>query len=103
VRDIVASQVPDAVERLDRKGLTYYDAVRGGPVKAGICQVLFEPDHLRLAFIHGAFLPDPLHLLQGDCLYKKYAILNHFEEVPWDYVLELITASSKFDPATLIQ
>ena len=101
IRNIVARLKPEAVERIDRKGITYYDASRGGPVKASICQVFFMPDHVRLAFIHGAFLPDPQHLLQGNCLAKRGMRLDSFEQTPWEAVIELITASAQFDPMTL--
>jgi hypothetical protein len=76
----------------------YYDASRGGPVSAGICQALIKPDHVRLAFNHGAFLPDPKHLLAGETYPKRYLPLPSYDKVPWEYVKELIEVSSKFDP-----
>ena len=102
IRDIVERLCPEAVERLDRNGIVYYDANRGGPVKAGICQILFKQDYINLEFIHGAFLPDPAHLLRGSNLYKKQILLGAFNDVPWDEVTELITASAHFDPASLL-
>lgn len=101
IRDIVERVCPEAVERLDRNGIVYFDANRGGPVKAGICQIIFKQDYLSLEFIHGAFLPDPTHLLQGSNLYKKQTLLGAFKDVPWDEVAALITASAQFDPACL--
>lgn len=101
IRNIVAGECPDAVERLDRNGITYYDAKRGGPVRAGICQVLFEPQHLRLAFIHGACLPDPSRLLQGETYPKRFLVLNDYESIPWSAVSALIKASAAFDPLSL--
>jgi hypothetical protein len=102
IRNIVAAFCPDTVERLDRNGITYYDAKRGGPVKAGICQIVFGPDALRLDFIHGAFLPDPAHLLSGDNLAKHGMDLGDYGSIPWDAVTDLITASSRFDPYSLL-
>lgn len=102
IRDIVERLCPEAVERLDRNGIVYFDANRGGPVKAGICQVFFKQDYISLEFIHGAFLPDPAHLLQGNNLYKKKVLLGTFTEVPWDEVTALITASAHFDPTSLV-
>lgn len=102
IRDIVAGLCPDAEERLDRNGIVYYDADRGGPVKAGICQILFKQDYISLEFIHGAFLPDPAHLLRGNNLYKKQILLGSFNDIPWDEVTALITASAHFDPASLL-
>lgn len=103
IRNIVAGLCPDAVERLDRNGIVYYDAKRGGPVKAGICQVLFIDDYLRLDFIHGAFLPDPAHLIQGENLAKRGVKLGSYDNIPWEEITALITASANFDPATLPQ
>lgn len=101
IHDIVERLCPEAVERLDRNGIVYYDAQRGGPVKAGICCLAFKQDYLSLEFIHGAFLPDPASLLHGGNLYKKHLLLGAFNDVPWDEVTSLITASAQFDPANL--
>ena len=65
LRNIVAAVAPSATEDIQRNGLTYYDAARGGHVSAGICLINIQVDHIRLAFIHGAFLPDPERLLNG--------------------------------------
>lgn len=103
VRNIVRGLCPQAVERLDRNGITYYEAERGGPVKAGICQIFYEEDHLRLAFIHGVFLPDPAHLLQGETYPKRFVKLGSYDAIPWEEVTALITASAAFDPLSLPQ
>ena len=103
VHNIVGSLCPQAVERLDRNGITYYNAERGGPVRAGICQIFYVEDHLRLAFIHGAFLPDPAHLLQGDTYPKRFVRLGSYNAIPWEEVTALITAHAVFDPLSLPQ
>lgn len=103
IRTLVEKICPDAVERLDRQGITYYDASRGGPVKAGICQVFYTRGTLALAFIHGAFLPDPHHLLEGDTLAKRKMVLPAFDQVNWQAVKDLVQASAAFDPLTLTQ
>ncbi len=101
LRDIIASIAPAATETLHRHGFSYYYAERGGPVSAGICQINWERDHIRLAFNHGAFLPDPKRLLQGDRLYKRYVKITSFDQAPWDDVQDLIAAAAKFDPRSL--
>ncbi len=63
LRNIIASIAPTATETVHSKGFSYYFVERGGPVSAGICQINIHRDHIRLAFIHGAFLPDPKGLL----------------------------------------
>ncbi len=101
LRDIIASIAPTATETLHRHGFSYYYAEHGGPVSAGICQINWERGHIRLAFNHGAFLPDPKGLLQGDRLYKRYVKITSFNQAPWDDVQDLIAAAAKFDPRSL--
>lgn len=101
IHNLVAQAAPGATVELRRYGIVYYDGARGGPVSAGICQSLVKPDHLRLAFNHGAFLPDPLHLLEGETFPKRFIRLFTYEHAPWEYIESLILASSKFDPRSL--
>ena len=101
LRDIIATIAPTATETRHRKGFSYYYAERGGPVSAGICQINWERDHIRLAFNHGAFLLDPQGLLQGDRLVKRYVEIASFDQAPWNDLQDLIAASAKFDPRIL--
>ena len=101
LRDIVATIAPTATETIHRQGFSYYYAERGGPVSAGICQINWERDHIRLAFNHGAFLPDPKGLLRGDRLVKRYVKIASFDQAPWDDLQNLITASAHFDPRSI--
>ena len=101
IRNIVTSVAPDATESQHSRGFSYYFRERGGPVSAGICQIGIFRDHVRLGFIHGAFLPDPEGLLVGEPKYKKHLRIYQYEDAPWEYMRQLITASSRFDPYTL--
>ncbi len=101
IRNLIASVAPTAAEVRHSRGFSYYDDKRGGPVSAGICQIGIYQDHIRLAFIHGAFLPDPQGLLEGERLYKKYVRLSSYEDAPWEYLKGLIVASASLDPRTL--
>jgi hypothetical protein len=100
LRNLVAAIAPDAAEDVRPYGLVYYHAQRGGPVSAGICQILIRSDHIRLAFIHGAFLPDPDGLLQGTTYPKRYVRLVDYNATPWDAVQALIYMHARFDPYT---
>ncbi len=100
IRNIVASVAPDATERQHSRGFSYYHKERGGPVSAGICQSIIFRDHVRLAFIHGAFIPDPEHMLLGKEKAKRYVPIYHFEGAPWEYLRGLIEAHARFDPYT---
>jgi hypothetical protein len=101
LRNIVASVAPEATEEFRNKGFILYDARRGGPVSAGICQILIIQNQIELAFIHGAFLPDPKKLLEGGRQYKKFVRISSYEDAPWDDLRDLLVASSRFDPRTL--
>ncbi len=78
--------------------LSYFHEGRGGIVSAGICQIEIRKKHVRLAFIHGAFLPDPHKLLCGTQKAKRYIEIDSYDNAPWDDLKELILSASKFDP-----
>lgn len=101
LRNLVASVTPEASERILWKGLSYHDEQRGGPVKAGICQIEIHSDHVRLSFIHGAFLEDPESMLEGDRLAKRHVRLTSYDDTPWKYLRGLIKDSAAFDPSSL--
>jgi hypothetical protein len=100
LRNQVGRIAPDASEVIHRKGITYYHADRGGPVSAGVCQILVREDHIELAFIHGAFLPDPQHLLKGNGVAKRFIQIVSYDLAPWDYLAGMIDSSDRFDPYT---
>lgn len=101
LRNLIVEVAPDAVEVVRWGGLSYFHAGRGGIVSAGICQIGLEKDHVRLAFIHGAFLPDPRHLLAGRQKAKRSLRIESFDSAPWEDVKELIATSARFDPRSL--
>ena len=103
LRNLVAAVSPDAVEVVRWGGLSYYHEGRGGIVSAGICQIGIEKDHVRLAFIHGAFIADPRRLLEGKQKAKRSLRIDSYESAPWEYLKELIEASSRFDPYSLVK
>jgi hypothetical protein len=103
LRNLVAAVAPDVTEKIHSRGFSYYFEGRGGPVSAGICQINIHSDHIRLGFIHGAFLPDPNGLLVGEPKYKKHVRIRSYAEADWEYYQELIRASAAFDPYTLSQ
>lgn len=101
LRNLIASVVPDAVEVIRWGGLSYFYKGRGGIVSAGICQIGIHKDHIRLAFIHGAFLPEPRQLFEGTQKYKRYIRLKSYDDARWDYLKQLIGEASQFDPRSL--
>jgi hypothetical protein len=101
LRNLIASVGPDTEEVIRWGGLSYFHAGGGGVVSAGICQIAIEKDHVRLAFIHGAFLSEPRGLFEGTQKYKRYIRLKSYDDAPWDYLRALIETASKFDPRAL--
>jgi hypothetical protein len=90
LRNIIFSVAPDASE-----------VIRWGIVSAGICQIGIHDGNVLLAFIHGAFLPDPSNLLEGDQKAKRFVRIESYEGAPWETLIELIKSSSQFDPYSL--
>lgn len=101
IRDLVLSIVPHAAERILWRGLCYHDPRRGGPVKGSLCQIEFHPGHVRLAFIHGAFLTDPDGLLEGDRKAKRFVKLFTYDDVPWEAIGQLIESAAGLDTSRL--
>ena len=101
LRNVIMAVAPDATEVVRWGGLSYFHEGHGGIISAGICQIGIHKDHIRLAFIHGAFLPDPGRLLRGTQKYKRYVQIDSYENAPWNNLKELIANSSKLDPRSI--
>ena len=97
IRNIVVRVKPSATERISSRGLTFYDADKGGTITGGICFVDIQDDHVRLRFGLGAFLEDPKSLLSGDQLYMRYLDILSFDDAPWTDIEALIQASANLD------
>lgn len=104
VRNLVGGILPDATERLNRDGISYFDEKRGGPVRGGLCGLAFCDDHLRLSFGLGAFLPDPRGLLQAEPGRKAMRVMQlySYETVDWDGLRGLLAAAHALDIDGLI-
>ena len=100
IRSIVARVVPSATERINSRGLTFYDADKGGTIKGGICFIEIRKDHVRLSFGLGAFLDDPMSLLSGERLYKRFLEISSFEDTPWSAIEALMFGESSSLPVT---
>jgi len=98
LRDMIAFAAPDAAEVVRWGGLSYFHEGRGGIVSAGICQIGIHEDHVRLEFIHGVFLPDPHHLMEGKQKSKRFVRIASYQDAPWDHLKELIESAARFDP-----
>ncbi|MBI9045244.1 MAG: DUF1801 domain-containing protein [Anaerolineaceae bacterium] len=101
IRNIVMSMNPSATERINSRGLTFFDAEKGGTIKGGICFVDIQGDHVRLRFGLGSFLDDPKSLLSGDQLHMRYLDISSYDDAPWADIEALIQASANLDGSVL--
>jgi hypothetical protein len=101
LRNLVASIAPEAIEEIRHGGIVYYNGESGGPVCSGICGIAIKPDHVRLYFTHGAFIPDSHGLLMGSGKAMRFIRLERFEAVPWEYIRRLMEVHANFDPRSL--
>ena len=110
LRSLIVSVCPDVTEIIQWKGISYYISERGGPVSANLCQIFtaygasaknlprgMRP-HVQMAFIQGAFLPDPDGLLEGIAKAKRFVRLFSFDTTPWPALKALLEASARFNP-----
>jgi hypothetical protein len=101
IRNFVARVNPSATERIGSRGLTFYNADKGGTITGGICFVDIHENHVRLRFGLGAFLDDPKSLLSGNQLYMRYMDIPSFDDAPWTDIEALIQASANLDGSIL--
>ncbi len=97
-RSGVFAMRPDVTERVDARGLSYFDARIGGTVKGSIGTIHIDDDHVQLHLIHGAFLPDPKGLLDGglDAKYKRFTRIYSMESADWKALFALLQAQNDY-------
>jgi len=96
LRDFVLATVPQATETIHWKSLSYHDASRGGRVKGAICQIAVRDDRVRLAFIHGARLPDAASILSGEAKEKRYVEIESLYSTERPPLAALIRSAAEF-------
>jgi hypothetical protein len=103
LRNLIAAVAPDVTGTVLWEDLAYFNPKVGGPIKGAICQIAILRDHVRLAFVRGAFLPDPKGLLEGKgrSKYKRHINLRSYDTARWSYLRELVAPSYRLDPYSL--
>jgi hypothetical protein len=96
LRGLVFKVAPHASERILWNGLAYHDHRIGGPVKGAICQLAIETGQVQIGFIHGAFLPDPTGLLQGERKSKRFLQVESLETTPWNELQALLASAAAY-------
>jgi hypothetical protein len=90
LRKVIHRSAPQAVETILWGGLSYHRPNIGGRVKGAVCQIGVKNGQVRLDFIHGIHLTDPLHLLQGNRLSKRFILISSKAEAERPEVAALI-------------
>src|SRR4051812_22750577 len=98
LRTVVRRSAPEAEESVLWGGLSYHRPEVGGRVKGAVCIVGVKAGRVRLDFIHGIRLADPLGLLQGKLLSKRYVPLATIADTQRPEIEALILEAAALDP-----
>ena len=81
LRGLVRSVADTASETRAWDSLSYHDAANGGRIRASICQIIVRRGMVRLDFVSGARLEDPVGLLQAEAgrKNKRYVPISSVE------------------------
>jgi hypothetical protein len=98
-RALVLEIAPVLAEKVAFKALCYFkpDAPYGA-IGGNVCLVTAQDDHLELAFLHGASLPDPAGLLRGDGKAKRRIVIRTREDLLQPAVSDLIRVAIAYEP-----
>ncbi len=97
-RRAILKTVPACHERVKWGALSYQKPDPDAAVKGGICQLYHWRGQVLVGFIHGAFLPDPAHLLQGAAKAKRVLPIPSPAFLKDPRFLALLRAAAKYDP-----
>lgn len=100
LRELVREVVPQARETLRWLGICYTRPEERGFVKGDVCRIVLQEGCVQLGFVHGAFLPDPHGLLEGDPGRKsmRYVRLVSARDIRRRPLRALLEASSRHRP-----
>lgn len=91
---------PHLHEKVAFHALCYFRAgVPYGVIGGNVCLVVVKRGVLHLAFLHGAFLPDPQRILTGHAKSKRDLPIRSAEDLARPAVSDLIRAAVVYDPS----
>jgi hypothetical protein len=93
-RSVILRLLPNVTEDVHWRTLSYYDHRVGGHVKGAICQLSVCDGQVRIAFIHGAALPDPCALLHGSRKAKRFLTVTSSQALHAKAFRDLVLAAS---------
>jgi len=99
LRELVLNVAPELAETVAYKSLYYYKPGQPyGVIGGNVCLIGVRGDCVHLAFLHGAFLPDPDGLLQGTGKAKRHIELRSKENMRRGPLEMLIRAAIAHQP-----
>ena len=100
-RALVLEVAPGLAETIAFGALCYYKAGAAyGTIGGNVCLIDEKRGALRLAFLHGASLPDPEGLLEGTAKAKRDLGIRDLDDLRRPAVADLIRAAVAHDPAS---
>ena len=99
LRELIRKTAPGVCEGIRFHSLFYFKPdVPYGSIGGNVCGIGWKGDELHLAFLHGAFLPDPEHLLTGQGKAKRHVEIRSRADIRNPALRDLIRASLQHDP-----
>jgi hypothetical protein len=99
LRDLVCRVAAASTEAVKFGCLCYFKPDQPyGVIGGNVCMIGWREDAVRLAFIHGAYLPDPEGLLKGSGKAKRYVEIRSRADIRQPAVTHLIRAALAYTP-----
>lgn len=100
LRDLVRAAAPRTCEAIRFHALCYFKPDQPyGAIGGNVCMITPRAEHVRLEFIHGAFLPDPAGLLRGSAKAKRFIEIRSRADLRRRAVRTLIRAALAYTHA----
>jgi hypothetical protein len=99
LRDVVREVAPNVTEAIKFHSLCYFKpGMPYGSIGGNVCGIGEHRGTVYLSFIHGAALPDPERLLQGDGKAMRKVPIRSSADIQRPAIKRLIKASIRYDP-----
>lgn len=102
LRETILKTVPDVEESILWGGLSYHLPELGGRVKGAVCQIVTKRFPVRLDFIHGVWLRDPVGLLEGSLVSKRFVSIATAADAKRPEIAALIREAAVLDRTTFV-
>ena len=98
LRRLIRQIAPETSETVLWDSLSCHRPSFGGRIKGAVCLITPKADCVHLAFIHGAALADPHHLLRGSGKAKRFVPIREVRDSERQGLSALVKAAAQYDP-----